>query len=299
MKILFSDEEIELLDGVSVYAERVYRHLRSRMDGQTRIAGRGAGAISRGMLACNCQYVPPQGSHNKPWKPTLRQVDCLIDELVRAGLVVRSALPSERKKLVLSFPCALVRQKYERNTSVADERNTSVSGESQYWQGVDGFSDCDERRTEGEDERDISMSMDSDVMSTREPFSGDQDPAPDTPVGNAPVESAEWMATLRVFKQQLGVDYHPDVSFFGATQKLRQAVERRTVSTEEIAQAIAVARSKGVGSVAAYASAIIQSGSLVAPSLPVAPARGSGKRPQKVDPVLSYLDKMFQQQEVV
>ncbi|BAK75804.1 hypothetical protein NH8B_0972 [Pseudogulbenkiania sp. NH8B] len=163
MRILLSEEEQRLLDEASPHAERLFRQMRGSMDLRTRIAGRGAGRMSRAVLAIHCQYVPPRGSHNAAWKPSLRQIDVLIDELERIGLVKRCATPQEVKKLVVFFPAAdtpeQVRPREERDMNVIDERDINVMAESLADKVFPVVAGGNERDMSERDERDISHSQ--------------------------------------------------------------------------------------------------------------------------------------------
>ena len=98
-------------------------------DIRTGIVGRGAGKVSRGVMAINAQYMPPQGSRRPAWKPSLREVDVMIDEMTRAGLVKRVATPQEFKKLVLRLP---LMELAENSRTVDDRRmNGSCHGENE------------------------------------------------------------------------------------------------------------------------------------------------------------------------
>ncbi|WP_174874186.1 hypothetical protein, partial [Vogesella oryzae] len=163
MRILLSEREQTLLDEVSPYAERVFRHMRACMDLKSRIAGRGAGKMSRAVLAIHCQYVPPRGSQRKAWKPSLRELDVLIDELIRVGLVRRCQMPSEGRQLVVFFPAAdaaaLSRPNEERDMKRIEERDSGDPPESQAGRGFSGSGSVDEADMSEHPERDISGSQ--------------------------------------------------------------------------------------------------------------------------------------------
>lgn len=176
MRILLSEREQELLDEASPYAERVFRHLRACMDLKSRIAGRGASKMSRAVLAIHCQYVPPRGSRRPAWKPSLRELDVLIDELERVGLVRRCAMPAELKpesrRLVVFFPAAdsaaQSRSNEERYMSGIDERDNAGAAETKAEQGFEHSAGSDEAYMSGQPERDISGSQVIDRDTARE-----------------------------------------------------------------------------------------------------------------------------------
>ncbi|MGC0152746.1 hypothetical protein ACPRNU_09845 [Chromobacterium vaccinii] len=115
MRILLSELEQATLLECSLEAYRLYvAGLRPCMDMQTGIVGRGY-PVSRAVLAINCQYVPPRGSQRPAWRPSHKQVDALIEELIRVGLVKRAAAVQEVQKLVVKLPLALVRPQEERD----------------------------------------------------------------------------------------------------------------------------------------------------------------------------------------
>ena len=119
MKILLSEAEQTALLECSLEAMRLYvSGLRPCADIRTGIVGRGY-PVSRTVLSINCQYVPPRGSKRPAWRPTLKQVDALLDELERVGLAKRAAAVQEVKKLVLKLPL-LVRVVDEQDMNGSD-----------------------------------------------------------------------------------------------------------------------------------------------------------------------------------
>lgn len=249
MRILLSEDEQERLDQVSPQAERLYRHLRQRMDMSTGTVGRGASAISRAVLAIYCQYLPPRGSHHRPWKPTLNQIDALIDELIRIGLIARAATVAERQKLVLKFPLVSVRLREEPDMNGTEERHTNASAVTVCNQQVNDDYEYDERHTLHGDEADISVFL-SEEMRSR--------PAGAESEANGDVRKQ----AVRALQAALEPAELADAALFRAGAMLGDEAARRTVSSTEIAQAVAMARARGAGSVASYAAAIVASQSL-------------------------------------
>lgn len=130
MKVMISEDELQALGDVSMEATRFYLlAIKPCVDVRTSIVGRGASRVSRGVMAINAQYIPPQGSRRPAWKPSLREVDVMIDELTRAGLVKRVATPQEFKKLVLRLP--LMATPDEVRADSERRLNGSCHGESE------------------------------------------------------------------------------------------------------------------------------------------------------------------------
>lgn len=163
MKVMISEDELQALGDVSMEAMRFYLlAIKPYVDVKTSTVGRGASKVSRGVMAINAQYMPPQGSRRPAWKPSLREVDVMIDELTRAGLVKRVAAPQEFKKLVLRLPLMATPEEVR----AVDERrlNGSCHGESERHAGVPaiaGFaqnSGIDERESYPQGDGAISQS---------------------------------------------------------------------------------------------------------------------------------------------
>lgn len=155
MRVLLSEQEQSALLECSLEAFRLYvAGLRPCVDIRTGIIGRGY-PISRTVLAINCQYVPPRGSKRPAWRPSLKQVDALLDELERVGLAKRAAAIQEVKKLVVKLPL-LVRAVDEQDMNGNAGAGLAGSGESYASQGLDDAPGCDERDMSRQAETDIS-----------------------------------------------------------------------------------------------------------------------------------------------
>ena len=249
MRVLFSEDELDALDGVSLPAERLYRQLRRRMDMRTCTVGRGDSRISRGVLALYCQYIPPRGSKNPAWKPSLYQIDAFIDELARNGLVERAATPQERQKLVLFFPKVVVRPLEEHDMNQTNERATREQGKQHENQGVM----CDFVSGEADmlqcNERHISLYLSDEMRGRAQGESCAQ-----------PIHSEAMTGLGLVLAKEVG---QVDAGLFKAVAAVREVAAERQVTAEEIKSAVYLARQQGAASVAAYAATIIRNGTLV------------------------------------
>ena len=99
--IYLSEEELDLLAECSLEATRLYvLGLRTRMHINTGTVGRFS-RISINGLAQAIRFDPPRGSKRKPFIPTYRQTECLLDELIRNGLCERDSTASEKKNILL------------------------------------------------------------------------------------------------------------------------------------------------------------------------------------------------------
>ncbi|WP_144410334.1 hypothetical protein [Chromobacterium vaccinii] len=155
MRVLLSEQEQSALLECSLEAFRLYvAGLRPCVDIRTGIIGRGY-PISRTVLAINCQYVPPRGSKRPAWRPTLKQVDALLDELERVGLAKRAAAIQEVKKLVLKLPL-LVRAVDEQDMNGSVRTRQASDGESRASKGLDDVPGRDEPDMSRQAEPDIS-----------------------------------------------------------------------------------------------------------------------------------------------
>lgn len=164
MNILLSEDEQEALAGCSLEAMRLYvLGLRPEVDIRTGLVGRGF-AVSRAQLAINIQFAPPRGSQRAPWKPSLRQLDALVDELAREGLAKRVSTVHEVKKLVLKLPLVLLRPQDEGDMNGNDEPDMNGSPNSQPPQGFGGLAGAGELDASAKHEADISViSVDIDI----------------------------------------------------------------------------------------------------------------------------------------
>ncbi|NHR07969.1 hypothetical protein HA052_22530 [Chromobacterium haemolyticum] len=164
MNILLSEDEQGALAGCSLEAMRLYvLGLRPEVDIRTGLVGRGF-AVSRAQLAINIQFAPPRGSQRAPWKPSLRQLDALVDELAREGLAKRVSTVHEVKKLVLKLPLVLLRPQEEGGMNGNDEPDMNGNPNSQTPQGFGGLAGSDELDASAKHEADISeISVDIDI----------------------------------------------------------------------------------------------------------------------------------------
>lgn len=265
MSIWLCDDELEALAEGSLEAMRLYvLGIRPAMDVKTQLAGRGY-PLSRAILCCNIQYTPPRGSHRQPWKPTLKELDRLLDELVRLGLVVRASVVQEAKKLVLRLPKAYVRPLEDEDMSGTPRAGQRIRTETPANPSFPENGRTDEEDMSGTDEEDISKNQRKDEMRCAGAQESAEESPVDTPVGDQPAAlSATWHICRRAFVEALGGDYRQDAATMRALSRLRAVVAQRDVHRDELLQAVAVARGKQVGAVAAYAVSIVESGSLLA-----------------------------------
>lgn len=159
MRILLSEPEQATLLECSLEAYRLYvAGLRPCMDMQTGIVGRGY-PVSRAVLAINCQYVPPRGSKRPAWRPSHKQIDALVEELIRVGLVKRAAAVQEVQKLVVKLPLALVRPQEERDMKGKGGRGEFTALKALVWKHIPGHLRPTEQDRSRQDEQDISESQ--------------------------------------------------------------------------------------------------------------------------------------------
>lgn len=265
MSIWLCDEELEALAEGSLEAMRLYvLGIRPAMDVKTQLAGRGF-SLSRAILCCNIQYTPPHGSRRAPWKPTPKQLDSLIDELVRLGLVVRASTVQDYKKLVLRLPKAYVRPLDDPDMSRIPRAGHDAETQSPASKGFEGMSRQHEPDMSRQHEPDISKYQRKEEMRCAGAQETSEESPVDTPVADQPAAlSATWHICRRAFVEALGGDYRQDAATMRALSRLRAVVAQRDVHRDELLQAVAVARGKQVGAVAAYAVSIVESGSLLA-----------------------------------
>ncbi|OQS36665.1 hypothetical protein B0T40_09730 [Chromobacterium haemolyticum] len=164
MHILLSEDEQGALASCSLEAFRLYvLGLRPVVDIRTGLVGRGF-PVSRAQLAINIQFAPPRGSRRVPWKPSLKQLDALVDELAREGLAKRVSTVHEVKKLVLRLPMVLLRPQEEGGMSGNNEPDTNGRPNSKPPQGFGGDAGPDELDASSNHEADISeISVDIDI----------------------------------------------------------------------------------------------------------------------------------------
>lgn len=161
MRVMLSDMEQALLREVSFEAFRLYvQCLKPVMDVRSGFIGR-ASEVSRAYMAIDMKFVPDRGSKRAPVTFTLKQIDSLIDELVRKGLVARAGTVSDRQKLVLKLPAAqlvaLVRPLEDGDMSRHEEESTSGTPETPADAWLDRFADGYDGDTFQEHEADISQ----------------------------------------------------------------------------------------------------------------------------------------------
>lgn len=99
--VFLTTEELELLSECSLEAMRLYvLGLRPCMDIKTGTVGRES-RVSISGLAQSARFDPEGRSKRKPYLPTYRQVERLLDEMTRKGLVERSSNEKEKKDMRL------------------------------------------------------------------------------------------------------------------------------------------------------------------------------------------------------
>lgn len=126
--IYLSAEELELLCDCSPEAARLYvLGLRPCMDIKTGTVGRES-RVSLNGLAQSARFDPPRGSKRKPFCPTHRQTECLLDELNRNGLCERASTPIERKNLLLVLRLSKARTSEGTSFCQKDERAMNGQG---------------------------------------------------------------------------------------------------------------------------------------------------------------------------
>jgi hypothetical protein len=320
MRVLLSEAEQGLLDLCRPETERVYRHLRQRMDVTSALVGNlQANRVGYGRLAIEVQFVPPQGSTAEAWKPSNRELQCRIDELVRVGLVQRVALPDERgavnmRQLVLRF-LAVDRdycvQNHEREMSVRPERVAEREGESFEWQGFAGEWASDEREGVLPGERDIFCdSVIREETNARASAEADESSGVNAGAGGgagrAPAAQsatdvdAGVRGLVQALKGALGPDYRPDAAFIRAANELSQVVQKRAasgapvVTAGEVRMAVAEARERvsARAALASYAVRMMASGSLLprpAKVVPLRPAAQPGRGPNVLDEMDEFI----------
>lgn len=160
MRLMLSDLEQALLRDVSFEAFRLYvQCLKPLMDIWTGLVGRYS-EVSRAYIAIEMKFIPDQGSRRKPLAFTPKQIDALIDELIRKELVERVSTVSDRKKLVLRLPAAQlaasVRPQEEGDMSRHEEECRPHTPETPASVGFEGVRKDDERDNFSGHEADIS-----------------------------------------------------------------------------------------------------------------------------------------------
>lgn len=271
MHILLSEDEQGALASCSLEAFRLYvLGLRPVVDIRTGLVGRGF-PVSRAQLAINIQFAPPRGSQRAPWKPSLKQLDALVDELTREGLAKRVSTVHEVKKMVLKLPMVLLRPQEERDMSGNNERDMNGTPETQPPQGFCGGATFDEQDATAMNEADISVFRGNDVSCRAVASAASPSATDDLPPF---VDGLELSATTgaEAFKRALGSDYAVDAATLGAVSRVAEVARKRPLGAFELGQAVKLARAKG-RHVAAYASSIIESGSLSVAASP-SPRRG-------------------------
>lgn len=125
--IYLSAEELELLCDCSPEATRLYvLGLRPCMDIKTGTVGRES-RVSLNGLSQSARFDPPRGSKRKPFCPTHRQTECLLDELNRNGLCERASTPIERKNLLLVL--RLSKARTSEGTSFCQKNERAMNGQ--------------------------------------------------------------------------------------------------------------------------------------------------------------------------
>lgn len=126
--IYLSAEELSLLAECSLEAMRLYvLGLRPAMDIKTGTVGRES-RVSLNGLAQSARFDPQRGSKRKPFCPTHRQTECLLDELNRNGLCERASTPIERKNLLLVLRLSKARTSEGNSFCQKDERAMNGQG---------------------------------------------------------------------------------------------------------------------------------------------------------------------------
>lgn len=271
MECAMGEAEFVAVDGLHPNTERIYRRLRQCVDLDSFMAGnRPDNRLSYAMLADAARWEPDACSKRAPWLPARREVECAVDEMVRAGLVERVQLPDMKRQLVLRF--VLFRQdrcvqNHDRAMIVHDDRATDRVTESQAQQGFQPDDRATDVYTQKGDDRAISIDLKPrDEMDAREAIPAGWPTADE--VVESGLSSGEAVAVLRGLL--VGQRIIPDGRFMRAAQPLVAICRQRRVSKTEVTMAFSDAVMRGAGDPVAYAVRILERGSLVAP-----PAYGS------------------------
>jgi len=299
--VVITDDELGALQGLPLGAQVLYlRELRPRMDYATGTVGRAHRVSWNGMRA-TLEVESRPGIAGE--MPSREQVRRLVGHLERVGLVVLVS-NMEGKQLIMRLPMAAyddkamhvgeaavfeaseagahysVRKKADRNPTVTRpfeaDRNPTGSKSS----NGNGSSCFDSN------EADRNPTVTRPSKADRHPVSVDRDEmigaGATSAEGGVPTDDGAAQGHQLVgvlFRQLLGQDGAPTAAVMKAVGRVSAVARQRDVSEQEMRVAIADARGRGAGNVAAYAAAVIESGALVQAPAKVVPfaQRGAGK----------------------
>lgn len=267
--MVVSDAELETLQGLPLGAQVLYlRELRPRMDYATGTVGRTHRVSWDGMRQALEVESRPGIAREMPSREQVRR---LAQHLVRVGLV---ELISDMtgKQLIMRLPMAIsdycASKKADRNPTVtrpSEPDHNPTQAEANNGAGFAGFVDEEPDRNPTYPKSPIAdthpLSVDRDEMDTRATGVAGEGGVP-TDVGDSAVGSVEEIGMA--FRRLLGVDGMPSTEVMRACVRLAAVCRQREVTELEMQTAIAETRRRGIGNVAGYAAAIIESGSLVA-----------------------------------
>ncbi len=299
--MVITDDELAALQGLPLGAQVLYlRELRPRMDYVTGTVGRTHRVSWAGMRATLEVESHPGIAGELPSRDQVRR---LAGHLERVGLIELIS-DMQGKRLIMRLPMAVYDAKAAHvGESVVFEggetdqhycaqkkaaRNPPVAGSSKAATDYDclkssigaGFADIEQ----GKAARNPPVAGSS--KAARHPLSVDRDEMIDAgasvaggavPTDAGAVDGGQPVGVL--FRRLLGQDGVPTAALAKAVGRVAAVAQQRAVGEQEMLVAIADARSRGAGNVAAYAATTIENGSLVQAPAKVVPfaQRGAGK----------------------
>lgn len=300
--MVITDDELGALQGLPLGSQVLYlRELRPRMDYATGTVGR-AHRISWAGMRATLEVESRPGIAGE--MPSREQVRRLVGHLERVGLVVLIS-NMEGKQLIMRLPMAAyddkamhvgeaavfeaseagmhysVRKKADRKPTVsrpfkADRKPTGSKSSNGKASGCFDGDEADRKptvsHTSKADRHPVSVDRDEMMARAGECLDDGYVPTDDGAAqGHQPVGV--------LFRQLLGQDGAATAVVMKAVGRVTAVARQRDVSEQEMRVAIADARGRGAGNVAAYAAAVIESGALVQAPAKVVPfaQRGGGK----------------------
>ncbi len=299
--MVITDDELAALQGLPLGSQVLYlRELRPRMDYATGTVGRTHRVSWAGMRA-TLEVESKPGIAGE--LPSREQVRRLAGHLVRVGLLELIS-DMQGKQLIMRLPMAVydakaahvgesvvfeggeadqhycASKKADRNPTVAGSSKAATGGDGLESSSGAGFGDIEEYKAT----RNPPVAGSS--KADRHPLSVDRDEmigaGANSAGGGVPTDAgaADGGQPVGVlFRRLLGQDGAPTAALAKAVGRVAAVAQQRVVGEQEMQVAIADARGRGVGNVAAYAATVIERGSLVQVPAKVVPFQ-RGERPR-------------------
>lgn len=259
---VLTGEEMEALSGIPDQDFRMYVLMRFWMNYSTGLVGDPRDRlVSYRRLREHMEVVPERGSKLAPTRRTDDALRASVARLVRRGLLVAAG---EAFSFCYLLPMALVRSNEEPRVNPASEPPMSPTGFGLDFQGGEHGLQGYEPRAVLPDEPQPSVYLsDGDERGAGAGNFGEEWVASAGGVGSADGDGAAMGSTVD-FRRALGAEGVPSAGLQKACVTLAGVLRRRGVTVGEMRMAVAIAREKRAGSVAAYAASVIASDSLLA-----------------------------------